>query len=229
MLASRGNLDSSGRTGALHAALRLIEARPLTGTGVGLARFTWGTGNGNELVALYAHNEYLQLAVDLGAIGLLLLAALAAAAATLAWRGRRYPQPPGVRAGAIGGLAAFSAHSAFDFLWHIPVLPLVAAILVGAGRPGHHGRTHPRQGTGGEMKVTRPRLPWLAAVAIGAGAALAVAASRRGCQRRVPVPARAVGAAGQPGDPRREWCGGIRAGNGRLRPRLDGVPLRSGG
>ena len=136
VLASRGNLDSSGRTGALHAAQRLIAARPLTGTGVGLARFTWPTPDGNELIALYAHNEYVQLLVDLGAVGLALLAGVVAAAATVAWRGRRYPQPPGTRAGAIGGLAAFAAHSGFDFLWHIPVLPLVAAMLVGLAGPG---------------------------------------------------------------------------------------------
>lgn len=136
VLASRGNLDSSGRTGALHAAVQLIVARPLTGTGVGLARFTWATPDGNELIALYAHNEYVQLAVDLGAIGLVLLAAMAAAAGTVLWRGRRYPQPPGIRAGAIGGLAAFAAHSGFDFLWHIPVLPFVAALLLGLAGPG---------------------------------------------------------------------------------------------
>jgi hypothetical protein len=136
VLASRGNLASEGRTGALHAALRLVDARPVTGTGVGLARFVWPTGDGNLSIALYAHNEYLQLLVDLGAVGLALLAALALAIVVVLRRGRRIAQSPGIRAGAIGGLAAFAAHSGFDFLWHIPVLPLVAALLVGLAGPG---------------------------------------------------------------------------------------------
>jgi hypothetical protein len=136
VLASRANLASEGRTGALHAAVKLVEAHPVTGTGVGLARFAWPTANGNMSIALYVHNEYAQLLVDLGAIGLALLAAVLAAVVLFIRDGRRYPQPPGLRAGAIGGLLAFAAHSGFDFLWHIPVLPLVAALLVGLAGPG---------------------------------------------------------------------------------------------
>jgi O-antigen ligase len=110
--------------------------RPVIGTGVGLARFVWPTGDGNVSVALYVHNEYAQVWVDLGAVGLVLLAILAAAIVVVIRRGRRYPHRPGLRAGAIGGLAAFAVHSGFDFLWHIPVLPLVAALLVGLAGPG---------------------------------------------------------------------------------------------
>jgi len=136
VLASRANLASEGRTGALHAAMKLVEANPVTGTGVGLARFAWPTADGNMSIALYVHNEYAQLLVDLGAIGLALLAAVLGAVVLFTRGGRRYPQTPGVRAGAIGGLLAFAAHSGFDFLWHIPVLPLVAALLVGLAGPG---------------------------------------------------------------------------------------------
>jgi len=103
---------------------------------VGLARFAWPTPAGNMSIALYVHNEYAQLLVDLGAIGLALLAALLGAVVLVIRDGRRYPSRTGLRAGAIGGLLAFAAHSGFDFLWHIPVLPLVAALLVGLVGPG---------------------------------------------------------------------------------------------
>lgn len=136
VLANRANVASEGRTGALHAALKLIGAHPVTGTGVGLARFTWPTWNGNMAIALYVHNEYVQLLVDLGGIGLALLAAVVGAVVLVIRDGRRYQQAPGLRAGAIGGLLAFAAHSGFDFLWHVPVLPLVAALLVGLAGPG---------------------------------------------------------------------------------------------
>ncbi len=40
-----------------------------------------------------------------------------------------------LRAGAIAGLVCFALHSGFDFLWHVPVVPLVAAVAVGLAAP----------------------------------------------------------------------------------------------
>ena len=56
---ARGNLASPDRTGALHAALRLVAQHPLTGTGPGHADLRWkGHDHGAQLYA-YVHNEYL--------------------------------------------------------------------------------------------------------------------------------------------------------------------------
>ena len=132
---SRGNLDSGGRTGALHAAFQQVAGHPLTGTGVGPARFIWASPDGRGAVALYVHNEYVQTLVDLGAIGLVLLLGLAAAIVAYLYRGRRYPHRPGIRAGALAALAAFALHSGFDFLWHITVLPLAASLFIGLAGP----------------------------------------------------------------------------------------------
>jgi hypothetical protein len=137
--ASRGNLDSSGRSGALRAAFDMVAQRPFTGTGVGLARFLWDTPDGNGAVALYVHNEYVQTLVDLGGIGFALLLALFAALAVHLYRGRRYPHRPGIRAGVFAALAAFAVHSGFDFLWHVAVLPLVGGFLVGLAGPAVSG------------------------------------------------------------------------------------------
>ncbi|GAA5180553.1 hypothetical protein GCM10023322_13110 [Rugosimonospora acidiphila] len=141
ILRSRWSVTSSGRSGALHAALRLIADRPLTGTGVGQARFVWVAPDGTAQIALYAHDEYLQTLVDLGAIGLALLLALLAAMAVTLYRARGCDHRPGVRAGAIAALAALAAHSGFDFLWHLAVLPLAAALFLGLAASATGGGT----------------------------------------------------------------------------------------
>jgi hypothetical protein len=48
-----------------------------------------------------------------------------------------------LRAGAIAGLACFAVHSGFDFLWHVPVLPLMAALGVGLAAPGGNRMSYP--------------------------------------------------------------------------------------
>jgi O-antigen ligase len=113
----------------------MVARQPLTGTGVGLARFLWTTPDGRGAVALYVHNEYVQTLVDLGAIGLVLLLGLAVAIAAYLYQGRRYPHRPGIRAGALAALTAFAVHSGFDFLWHIAVLPLAAGLFIGLAGP----------------------------------------------------------------------------------------------
>jgi hypothetical protein len=135
VLTSRGNLDSWGRSGAARAAVELITRNPLVGTGAGQARFIWDAPGGNDAVALYAHNEYLQVLVDLGAIGLILLAALLAVGWLIVRRGGRHPDRSPLWAGAVAGLTALAVHSGFDFLWHMAVLPLLGGLLIGLASP----------------------------------------------------------------------------------------------
>jgi O-antigen ligase len=135
ILTSRANLDSSGRSQAARSAVALFAQQPVAGTGVGRARFISSRPDGNVSIGLYAHNEYLQTLVDLGAIGgVLLLGVLAAIVVTLR-RGNAYPHRPGVHAGAVAALVAFAVHSGFDFVWHIAVLPLAAGLLTGLAAP----------------------------------------------------------------------------------------------
>jgi O-antigen ligase len=143
-LASRANLSSWGRSEAARAALDLIAEHPLIGAGVGQARFVWDLPDGNGEIALYAHNEYLQLLVDLGAIGAVLLLALLAAIAVVVKRGWNMPHA----AGALAGLAALAVHSGFDFLWHIPVLPLLAGLFIGLTATSRSEEEQPNQPRG---------------------------------------------------------------------------------
>jgi O-antigen ligase len=84
----------------------------------------------------FAHDEYLQLAAEEGSVGLLGLGALGAGVAATARRGWRSRAVQGtdlgaLQAGAIAGLACFALQSGFDFLWHVPVVPMLAAAAVG--------------------------------------------------------------------------------------------------
>ena len=65
-----------------------------------------------------------------------LLLAGAGALAVGAARAGRLPASEPIAGLAV--LAAFGVHSAFDFLWHIPVLPLLAVLAALALVPVHH-------------------------------------------------------------------------------------------
>jgi O-Antigen ligase len=133
--AARVNLASPDRTGALHAALRLVAQHPLTGTGPGNADLRWrGHDHGTQLYA-YVHNEYLQLATELGLVGLVLLAILLVAIARLLWRMRTTGRAGATWAGVVAAVAAFAVQSGFDFVWHLPAIVLTVMMLVGLVLP----------------------------------------------------------------------------------------------
>lgn len=134
--ASRMTLASPDRTNEAKAAFRVAADHPLTGAGPGQVVLRWHDGDGQRLVARYAHNEYLQTWAELGVIGLALVLALGLAVIRHI-RGAGPLDP--VAAAAAAGLGAVALHSSLDFLWHIPVIPLVCAALVAVA-------CQPRQG-----------------------------------------------------------------------------------
>jgi hypothetical protein len=142
--AARVNLASPDRTDALHAALRLVAQQPLTGTGAGRADLRWKGHDHGAHLFVYAHNEYLQVAAELGLVGLLLLAILLVAIARLLWRARPTRRASATWAGVVAAAAAFAVHSGFDFVWHLPAIVLTVTLLVGlvlpapTTAPAHH-------------------------------------------------------------------------------------------
>jgi hypothetical protein len=134
---ARVNLASPDRTGALHAALRLVSQHPLTGTGPGQADLRWKGHNHGSQLYTYVHNEYLQITAELGLVGLALLALLLVAITRLLW-GARATSPGGAMAtwaGVVAAAAAFAIHSGFDFVWHLPAIVLTVTLLVGLVLP----------------------------------------------------------------------------------------------
>jgi hypothetical protein len=127
-------IASPDRAAAARAALRIAAERPLTGTGPDRAVLTW-VQDSRRVTSRYAHNEYLQVLAELGFVGLALLVVLLASLAWTVWRGRPHAPSTAVWAGAIAGLAALAVHSALDFLWHLPAIPLAGAVLAGLVLP----------------------------------------------------------------------------------------------
>lgn len=102
-----------------------FRERPVVGHGPGAVDLTW-VDEGRTFRLLFAHNEYLELAVTHGLVGIGALVAsamLLRRALKLRLNARTVPYSI--------GLLVFMAHSAVDFLWHIPALPVLFAFLVG--------------------------------------------------------------------------------------------------
>ncbi|GIF69200.1 hypothetical protein Ais01nite_72350 [Asanoa ishikariensis] len=152
VLANRGTFASWGRSNAISAALDQVAAQPWAGSGPGLARFVWLDSAGDAVVARFVHNEYLQLAVELGLVGAALLGLVLAAAAAIVTRGGGDV----AWAGPAAALVGFAVHSAFDFLWQLAALPLLAGLLVGLA--SQHTADRPKtasvHGGGGAPSIT---------------------------------------------------------------------------
>ncbi|MCB1017302.1 MAG: hypothetical protein KDB10_19610 [Acidimicrobiales bacterium] len=130
---TRVGIASPDRTHEWQLARDRFAAAPVAGHAPLADPYQWQGGDGRWFVAPYAHNEYLDLLAAYGLVGAVALTA-AIAVVVRAWRrtgARGRPDP--ARAGAAAALAAFAVHSAFDFLWHVPVLVLAAAVLAGRG------------------------------------------------------------------------------------------------
>jgi O-antigen ligase len=143
-LESRLNLRSRHRIAQHRVAMAELAAHPVVGTGPGQADLRWREGR-RTLRARFVHNEYLQVAVELGLVGGVLLLAMLAAVAFAVWSGR---PTGGVRwAGVAAVLVATAVHGGLDFLWHMPVIPFVALLLAGTATvpadEGDLGPEHP--------------------------------------------------------------------------------------
>jgi len=132
---ARVNLASPDRGGALRAALRVIAEHPVAGAGPGHADLRWKEPDGAVRFFAYAHDEYAQVAAELGLVGLTLLAALLVAIARMLWSARATGPPDAAWAGVVAAVAAFAMHSGFDFVWHLPAVVLTVVLLVGAVLP----------------------------------------------------------------------------------------------
>lgn len=134
----RIGLSSPDRAGVASAAVDLWRSHLVTGVGPGQALFVWTDAAGRTVYDRYAHDEYLQLAVEQGVAGLVALAALVAGVALTVTRSVRSVRRGAERlplAAAAAALTAFFAHSALDFLWHVPAVVLVAALALGLAVP----------------------------------------------------------------------------------------------
>jgi hypothetical protein len=138
---SRATLASPERSEALRAATQVVADHPLGGAGPGHTQLRWEGPDGGTRYFSYVHNEYLQVAADLGLVGVALLAVLLVALARLLWRARATAAGPWV--GAVAAACAFAVHSGFDFVWHLPAVVLTVMLLAGVVLPAPRGAPMP--------------------------------------------------------------------------------------
>lgn len=104
-------------------AIDRIGEAPMVGHGPGVVDLSW-TEDGRTFRALFVHNEYLELAVTHGLIGILALA-------MSVWLWTRGPRDHDKSFPMLIASGVFLLHSALDFLWHLPALPVLFALLAG--------------------------------------------------------------------------------------------------
>lgn len=116
-VASRVSVVGEARLPTWQATLAQAAEHPILGSGPGTFDLPF---------TRFAHNEYLQALAETGLVGLGMLLLGAACLATAGFRARPAPGRRTAWALAIGTCAAFLVHGSIDFVWHIPVVVLLA-------------------------------------------------------------------------------------------------------
>src|SRR4051794_31692832 len=125
----RAHLSSPSRSNAANEALRLVERHPLAGVGLGTVDVQRRDASGRLRVQQYVHDEYLQVLLQQGVIGVMLLVALLAVLWRMLWRRRQATPHDVVTVGALAAVSAAAIQAGFDFVWHVPAVPLMLAAL----------------------------------------------------------------------------------------------------
>lgn len=116
--------------------LALIADHPLWGTGPGtyVSSFPPYRPAGLAWLIDYAHNDYLQVAAEMGLPALVMLVGMIGAALWVGVRTflrTRSTFKGGLSLGAAGGITAMAVHSLVDFGLHVPANALLFAVLLG--------------------------------------------------------------------------------------------------
>jgi len=131
----RSSADMPGRLRAWHDAVHIASDFPLFGSGLGtfgLTMLVYQSGP-RDVSYTQAHNDYLQVAAEGGALVSAAALALVAVIAFLAWqRGSRDADPvvSWIRTGAAAGLVGMAAQSAVEFSLQMPGIALLFVVLV---------------------------------------------------------------------------------------------------
>ena len=147
--ARRFHLVTEDRDEIGEAAMALRARFPLTGTGGGTYYGLYPLTRESTLRSWYehAHNDYLEILVETGPLGLILLdgvVVLALAKALIAQQRRRDPLARGMAFAVIMGVTALLLHATADFNFQIPANAATFTMLLAlawlANHIGHERR-----------------------------------------------------------------------------------------
>jgi tetratricopeptide (TPR) repeat protein/O-antigen ligase len=165
---------SDARSTVWSGALEVIGRHPLSGLGRGGFETAFPRFRLDPERNTYSHveNDWLQLVVDLGIPGGLLVAA---ALLWTWWSAARRRDLSRVEIGALAGLAALGAHAAFDFPSAVPGVAIPAALVAGTLASAPSG-------------VAPPKAWWAAAGVLLALGAVGLGLHASGLARAAPAP-----------------------------------------
>jgi hypothetical protein len=150
------------------AAVAAFHTSPWKGIGPGTFQFYWAQHNSLAEFVRNAHSLWIETLAELGIVGLALIGGFFVLALIAGGvRALRAPAPEGLTiATAVAGVAAFCAAAAFDWVWQIGVMSLIAMLLVAAALRGDAER----EATGGGRRrlLTGAALTLAALVALWA-------------------------------------------------------------
>jgi O-antigen ligase len=134
-------------------AIGILRDYPVFGSGGGTFYTAFPRYRGHDIVAYYdhAHNDYVQLLAETGAVGAGIVALIVFAsfvAAVLAQSRRRDPLARGLAFAVVMGVAALAIHSTVDFNLQIPANALLFAVLLALGWVALHLERAERHGPG---------------------------------------------------------------------------------
>ncbi|MBU0759171.1 MAG: O-antigen ligase family protein [Candidatus Omnitrophica bacterium] len=160
-IASYRELDFSGRLYIWKGGLRLLRERPFLGSGLGTFIYFFPRYRpvGFNLFANAAHNDYLQVAVELGILGLLCMIwifymMMRKAMATYLTSHSSFKKALSV--GLFTGILSLSIHSLADFNLRIPANATLFSVLAGIVFSLRSGRERPEAYL--EIALSRNRL-----------------------------------------------------------------------
>lgn len=124
---------TSGRAQFWRGAAEVVKAHPVLGAGLGAfgVAYTRHDPLHGEIRLEQAHNDYLQILADAGAVGGVLALLFVAALARMGLQRLSSPDKfrRGTAAGALAGCGAVLVHSFFDFPLHITSIALLFLLL----------------------------------------------------------------------------------------------------
>ena len=146
------------------AALDAFKTAPLKGIGPGTFEFYWAQHNTLSEFVRNAHSLWIETLAEDGVIGAVLI--LAFFLCTLGVGARRTLRAQVASrlelTAAVAGVAAFCAAAAFDWVWQIGVVPMVAMVLAAIALVAPDGQPNPgRPASDVEQRPAAPARRWL--------------------------------------------------------------------